>query len=87
MDKDKYECYTWPKQQTGFDLMVQSLVMYKGVGIGAAVGATGGAMKQKGQQRQQHQAAEQQAATYSKNREGYNRAQSSRLEGRGYSAK
>lgn len=24
LDKDKYECYTWAKQQTGFDPMVQS---------------------------------------------------------------
>jgi hypothetical protein len=119
LDKDKYECYTWAKQQTGFDPMVQSSASTttqqssqgglvrggargalvgvaagaiagdagKGAGIGATVGALGGAMKQKDQQRQQNQAAEQKAATYGKNREGYTRAQSACLEGRGYSVK
>jgi len=119
VDKDKYECYTWAKQQTGFDPMVQSSANTttqqapqgglvrggargalvdvaagaiagdagKSAGIGATVGTLGGAMKQKDQKRQQNQAAEQQATTYSTNREGYTRAQSACLGGRGYSVK
>ncbi|GAB63029.1 MAG: glycine zipper family protein [Candidatus Jettenia sp.] len=27
MEKDKYECYSWAKQQTGFDPMVASILM------------------------------------------------------------
>ena len=52
MDKDKYECYTWGKQQTGFDPMQQpkatepppqQQAQQGGVGRGAARGAATGA--------------------------------------------
>lgn len=117
LEKDKYECYTWAKQQSGFDPMQQSAATAapaqqggvvrggargallgvtagaiagdagKGAGIGAAVGALGGGMKQRDRQRQQDQAQQQQAAAYAQSRDGYNRAQSACLEGRGYSVK
>lgn len=125
MEKDKYECYTWAKQQSGFDPMQQPTATTapppqqaqqggvvrggargalvgvaagaiagdagKGAGIGAAVGALGGGMRQRDQQRQQDQSQQQweqqQAAAYAQGRDGYNRAQSACLEGRGYSVK
>jgi hypothetical protein len=55
MDKDKYECYTWAKQQTGFDPMAPPTVTeappaqeaqkggaLRGAARGAAVGAAVG---------------------------------------------
>ncbi len=57
MDKDKYECYGWAKEQTGFDPATapQSAVpapqkeperggLLRGAAKGAAVGAVGGAI-------------------------------------------
>ena len=125
MEKDKYECYSWAKQQTGFDPMQQPKATApppqqqaqrggvvrggargaavgavggaiagdtgKGAAIGAASGALVGGMRRRDQQRQQQQAeqqwAQEQAATYAKNRDGYNRAYGACLEGRGYSVK
>ena len=125
LDKDKYECYSWAKQQTGFDPMQQPQATQpppqqqapqggvvrggargaavgavggaiagdtgKGAAIGAATGAMVGGMRRRDQRRQQQQAeqqwAQQQAATYQKNRDGYNRAYGACLEGRGYTVK
>jgi Glycine zipper len=126
LDKDKYECYSWAKQQTGFDPMQQPIATEpppqqeakkggvvrggargaavgatvgkianddakKGAKTGAATGAVVGGARRQGQKRQQKQAedqwVQQQAATYSKNRDGYNRAYGACLEGRGYSVK
>ena len=125
LDKDKFECYSWAKQQTGFDPMQQPQSTQpppqqqapqggvvrggargaavgvvggaiagnagRGAAIGAATGAMVGGMRRRDQQRQQQQAeqqwAQQQAATYQKNRDGYNRAYGACLEGRGYSVK
>jgi len=125
MDKDKYECYSWAKQQSGFDPMEQPKATEpppqqqaqqggvvrggargaavgaaagaiagdtgKGAAIGAASGAIVGGARRRDQQRQQQQAeqqwAQQQTATYTKNRDGYNRAYGACLEGRGYSVK
>ena len=57
MEKDKYECYRWAKDQTGFDPMQQPQAtapppqqqprqggLLRGAGRGAAVGAVGGAI-------------------------------------------
>lgn len=51
MEKDKFECYSWAKQQTGFDPMVSASTpqtppaQSKGsVAGGAAKGAAGGAL-------------------------------------------
>ena len=125
LDKDKYECYSWAKQQSGFDPMQQPKATEpppqqqaqqggvgrgavrggavglaagaiagdagKGAAIGAASGAIVGGARRRDQQRQQQQAeqqwAQQQAATYAKNRDGYNRAYGACLEGRGYTVK
>ena len=72
LDKDKYECYAWAKKQTGFDPMQQPA-------------ATEPPPQQQAQAEQQW--AQQQAATYTKNRDGYDRAYGACLEGRGYSVK
>ncbi len=57
IEKDKYECYRWAKDQTGFDPMQQPQAtapppqqqprqggLLRGAGRGAAVGAVGGAI-------------------------------------------
>ena len=125
LDKDKFECYSWAKQQTGFDPMQQPRATEpppqqqaqrggvgrgavrgggvglaagaiagdagKGAAIGAASGALVGGMRRRDQQRQQQQAeqqwAQEQAATYQRNRDGYNRAYGACLEGRGYTVR
>lgn len=125
LEKDKFECYTWAKQQSGFDPMQQPTATTpppqqqaqkggvgrgairglgagalvgaiagdtkKGAKIGAASGAVVGGVRRSDQKNQQAQAeqqwAQQQAATYAKNRDGYNRAFGACLEGRGYSVK
>ncbi|THB72078.1 MAG: hypothetical protein D6B25_17500 [Desulfobulbaceae bacterium] len=125
MDRDKYECYTWARQQTGFDPMqspqatapppqqpprsgVAAGTMKgsmkgamaggaagvitgnprKGAKIGAATGAFVGAARRAERQRQHQQAVQQhqqqQAVQYSRNRDGYYRANAACLEGRGY---
>lgn len=53
-DKDKYECYSWAKKQTGFDPQAAGTAgagtqghsgsAVRGAGRGAAVGALGGAI-------------------------------------------
>ncbi len=125
MEKDKFECYSWAKQQTGFDPMQQPTASQpppqqeakqggvvrgaargaavgvaagaiagdagKGAAIGAASGGLVGGMRRKDQKRReqhaQQQWAEQQAAEYSQKRNGYNRAYSACLEGKGYTVK
>jgi hypothetical protein len=125
MEKDKFECYSWAKQQTGFDPMQQPTASQplpqqeakqggvvrgaargaavgvaagaiagdagKGAAIGAASGGLIGGMRRKDQKRReqhaQQQWAEQQAAEYSQKRNGYNRAYSACLEGKGYTVK
>lgn len=125
LDKDKYECYSWAKKESGFDPMQKPVATEppppqespkggaargaargglvglaggaiagdagKGAAIGAASGALVGGMRRKDQQRQQAQAeqqwAQQQTATYNKNRDAYNRAYTACLEGRGYTVK
>jgi hypothetical protein len=126
MDKEKYECYSWAKQESGFDPMQQPKATEppppqeapkggvgrgaargaavgavggkvanddagEGAKTGAAVGAVTGGMRRNAQKREQQQKeqqwAEQQATNYAKNRDGYNRAYSACLEGKGYTVK
>jgi len=126
MEKDKFECYSWAKKESGFDPMqppqateappkqeAQTGGAVRGAARGAAVGygagkvfgdsgsqgakygaATGavvGGARRRSQQRQQQQAqqqyAQEQAAQYSQSRDGYNRAYSACLEGRGYTVR
>lgn len=119
-EKDKYDCYQWAKQNTGFDPMAQPTAtapppqqqprrggVLRGAAAGAAVGgiidgsdgakkgaaagALVGGMRRRGQVRneayQQEQWAQEQAASYQKKRETYNRAYSACLEGKGYTVK
>jgi predicted lipid-binding transport protein (Tim44 family) len=130
MEKDKFECYSWAKQQTGFDPMETPKATAppppqsgrsvaggavrggiggaalgagigaiagggKGAGKGAAIGGlaggTLGAARSSAQKRQEEQARQQweqeQAAQYTQKRDGYNRAYSACLEGKGYTVK
>jgi len=63
----------------------------KGAKTGAATGAVVGGIRRRDQQRQQQQAqqqyAQQEANKYAQNRDGYNRAYSACLEGKGYTVK
>ena len=123
-EKDKFECYSWAKEQTGFDPMATPKTQSphpvkttgpnrgrgvaggaaiggivgatqgefgKGAAVGAGAGAVGGGVrnrqvKRQNQQRQQAW-AQQEAARYQQNRDGYNRAFSACLEGRGYTVR
>ena len=124
LEKDKFECYSWAKGQTGFDPMVTPQTQSpppvqatgpnrrrgvvggaavggivgatqgefgKGAAIGAGAGAVGGGVRNRRVQSQNQQRteawAQQEAAQYQKNRDGYNRAFSACLEGRGYTVK
>src|SRR5713101_5270386 len=85
--RDTADCQTWAKQQTGFDPLTDSA---KGAGVGALVGAVGGAAAG---------AAIGAAAgciggaggggayNYSKTKEGYDRAFSACMSGRGYTVR
>ena len=63
----------------------------KGAATGAATGAVVGGIRRRDQRRQQQQAqqqwAQQEAAKYAQERDGYNRAYSACLEGKGYTVK
>lgn len=126
MEKDKYDCYQWAKQQSGFDPMAPPTTStappaqgapqggaVRGAARGALVGVTVGAitnnskgrsaaagaaagglmggMRRQDQVRQQNQAeqqwAQQEANNYAQQRNGYNRAYSACLEGKGYTVK
>jgi hypothetical protein len=126
MEKDKFECYSWAKNESGFDPMQPpeateappkqeakkggvgrgaargAAVGYgagkvfgdsgsQGAKYGAATGAVVGGSRRRSQQKQQQQAqqqyAQEQAAQYSQSRDGYNRAYSACLEGKGYTVK
>jgi hypothetical protein len=78
-EKDKYECYIWAKQQTGFDPMAQPTA--------TASPPAQEAKQQRREEAAQEQWTNQQAANYQQNRSNYNRAFSSCMEGRGYTVK
>ncbi len=59
----------------------------KGAAIGAGVGGAGGALRQRGQVRQQQQAQQAEASAQNAQRSQYQRAYSACLEGRGYTVK
>ncbi len=128
MDKDKFDCYSWAKGQTGFDPMATPTASApppppppqestgraavggaargaavgagigaisgdagKGAAIGAAAGGTMGAARSRRQKEQaaaaQEQYANDQAVQYKQKRDGYNRAFSACLDGKGYTVK
>jgi hypothetical protein len=59
----------------------------KGAAIGAGVGGAGGALRQRGQVRQQQQAQQAEASAQNAQRSQYQRAYGACLEGRGYTVK
>src|SRR6185312_15467740 len=96
-EQDEFACYKWAKEQTGFDPtqpMQQAAApppqggaakgAGKGAAIGAGVGAAGGAARRR--KGEQQQAAAQQKATqeYDAKVDGYKRAFSACMTGRGY---
>ena len=99
-DRDSAECQTWAKQQTGYDPTVDTA---KGAGIGAVLGAVGGAAAGaaigavtgspgKGAAIGAVAGGVGGAATgggyqYTKSKDGYDRAYSACMSGRGYSVK
>ena len=125
MEKDKFDCYSWAKTESGFDPMAtakatappppqQQPTASAGRGVvgggltglaigslsgnagrGAAIGAVAGGViggarrsKQQGQQQQANQQwAQQEATQYAADRDGYNRAFSACMSGKGYSVK
>jgi hypothetical protein len=124
-EKDKFECYSFAKGQTGFDPMAPPTTSTappaaeapqggvgrgavrgglggavvgaiagdtkQGLKIGAASGALLGGMRRSDQKRREEQNRQQweqrEVASYSQNRNNYNRAYAACLEGRGYSVK
>lgn len=122
MDRDKMECQTWARQQTGFDPMATPTAtapqppqeapqggLLRGAARGAAVGVVGGAivgeagrgaaigastgalmggMRRSDQIRRENQTqqqwAQQEAAQLSRDRDRFNRAFRTCLEGKGY---
>src|SRR6266849_388502 len=94
--RDTADCQTWAKQQTGFDPLTDSA---KGAGVGALVGAVGGAAAGAAIGHAGTGAAIGAAAggiggagvggvyNYSKSKEGYDRAFSACMSGRGYTVR
>ncbi|SHE23137.1 hypothetical protein [methanotrophic endosymbiont of Bathymodiolus puteoserpentis (Logatchev)] len=100
MEKDKYQCYVWGKQQSGYDPMnppvassgqANTAPVVGGAARGAAIGATTGAIargaRNRGAQNQQQQQAQQQSTAIAQMNSEYDRAYAVCLEGRGYSVK
>jgi hypothetical protein len=97
-EKDKFECYSWAKNESGFDPMApptateappQQQAAKGGMVRGAARGAALGAMRRADQKRSEAQAQQQweqeQQQIYAEKRNRYNRAYSVCLEARDYS--
>jgi len=126
MEKDKYECYQWAKQNSGFDPMAPPTAKSapppkqaqkggavkgaaggallgltvgaianndkgKSTAIGAVAGGLMGGMRRSNQVEEQKKAeqqwAQKEANNYAQQRNGYNRAYSACLEGKGYTVK
>jgi len=88
-DKDKFDCYNWAKGQTGFDPMQPPKASSPPPAQAPQSGRGGSVLRGAavGQQAQQDQWAQQEANNYSRQRDGYNRAFSACMEGRGYTVK
>jgi hypothetical protein len=73
-EQDQFSCYSWAKEQTGFDPM-------------EAPRATAPPPQKKQEEHAEQQWAQQQVSQYEQRRNGYNRAYSACLEGRGYTVR
>src|SRR5229473_3133809 len=94
--RDTADCQTWAKQQTGFDPLTDSA---KGAGVGALVGAVGGAAAGAAIGAATGHAGTGAAIggiggagvggayNYTKTKEGYDRAFSACMSGRGYTVR
>jgi hypothetical protein len=102
MEKDKYQCYSWAKNQTGFDPMKtptttsappakEKEVWVRGGLIGAAGGALIGGARSSNQRNREAQKRKdwerKETNNYVRARSEYNRAFGACMEGRGYSVK
>ena len=126
LEKDKWECYQWAKQNSGFDPMAPPTAQSapppkqaqkggaargaaggallgfavgaignndkgKSTAIGAAAGGLMGGARRRNQVQEQNQAeqqwAQKEANNYAQQRNGYNRAYSACLEGKGYTVR
>ena len=103
MEKDKFECYTWAKGQTGFDPMalptasspapsqekksVGGSALKGGVAGGAGIGGVRSSRQNRQTEQERKQWEQQQTNQYVQQRNAYNRAQGACLEGRGYTVK
>ena len=99
MEKDKFECYRWARDQTGFDPKEVPRATeappqqqeQRGRGRSVVGGAANGGARRRSEQReyerQKEQWAQEQAANYQRRRAEYNRAYSACLEGKGYTVR
>ena len=96
-EQDEFSCYKWAKEQTGFDPtqpMQQAAApppqggaakgAAKGAAIGAGVGAAGGAARRRKGEQQQAAAQQKAKQEYNAEIDGYKRAFSACMTGRGY---
>ncbi len=96
LDKDKYECYSCAKKDTGFDPMALPATETAAPkdeqqsGGGAAGGLIGGVRQSRKNSANEEKRADwenKETDNYANNRSNYNRAYSAYLEGRGYTVK
>jgi len=86
MEKDKYDCYQWAKKESGFDPMAPPTVTSPPPQQ-SAPRVIGGRRQHRQDAYKQEQWKQQQAGNYQKNRDLYNRAYGTCLEGKGYTVK
>src|SRR6478752_5321120 len=88
-EQDEFSCYKWAKEQTGFDPtqpMQQTAAPppQGGAAKGAGVGAAGGAARRRKGEQQQAAAQQKAKQEYNAEIDGYKRAFSACMTGRGY---
>ena len=87
MEKDKYDCYQWAKKESGFDPMALPTATAPPPQQSAPGGPVGRRSRNRQDAAKQEQWEQQQAANYQNNRNLYNRAYGTCLEGKGYTVK
>ena len=87
MEQDKYSCYQWAKKESGFDPMAPPTATEPPPQQSAPGGIVGRRSRSRQEAQKQEQWEKQQAANYQNNRNLYNRAYSTCLEGKGYTVK
>lgn len=87
MEKDKYDCYEWAKKESGFDPMAPPTATSPPPPQSASGGIIGRRSRARQEAQKQEQWEQQQVSNYQNNRNLYNRAYSTYLEGKGYAVK